>query len=132
MGQNIAEINTGSIKVSVDSTDRGGLRLTTAVEASSVILGQSISTELSEASAHTLYVALGEYIASRELKFEKGDIVYEPNHYKRAGEVIHILQDRIYYGAPYHIRFIDQDPNSPDTDYFAAEDLVLVQKKANR
>jgi hypothetical protein len=132
MGQNILDIQHGNFNTKLDTTEQGSLHLRVERTSTEITDGATVSTELTEEDAHRLRDALNVYIESRQTKFSVGDIVYEPRHYKRAGEVILILKDRIYYGAPYRIRFIDQAEGQPETDYFAAEDLVLVQKKADQ
>jgi hypothetical protein len=132
MGQNILEIEHGDFRTRLTTTEHGGLALNLAVQSTSIHGGQSVDMKLTENDAHALRDALDLYIESRKTKFEVGDIVYEPKHYKRAAEVIEILKDRIYYGNPYRIRFIDQAEGQPPTDYFGADDLVLVQRKSGK
>lgn len=129
MGQNLLKIEHGMDSASLNSTDTGGLRLHLQRDSYEMAGAMHISLALSENDAHALRDALDTYIASRKTKFAVGDIVYEPNHYKRAGEVIQILPDRVNFGAPYRVRFIEQAKFQPDTDYFAAEDLVPVKRK---
>jgi hypothetical protein len=131
MGQEIYNLTSGDMSAELATTERGGLTIKLAVQGSKLHPGQSISMELGEPEVRSILAVLAIYIDSREIKFNVGDIVYEPKHYKRAAEVISILGDRIYYGAPYRIRFIDQAEGQPLTDYFAAEQLVLVQRAAD-
>lgn len=88
-----------------------------------------IGVVLSEDTARALMSALQGWAKSQETSFGVGDIVYEPNHFKRAGKVIAIMGDRTTYLAPYHVEFIEQVEGQPKADYFAAKDLVLVARK---
>lgn len=126
MGQNIVLIEHGSFSARLDTTETGRLNLSVST---SIHGGSTLTMELNELDVRAVQSSLAEWVESRETKFNVGDIVYEPDHYKRAGEVVSILDDRVYYGAPYRIKFIDQDPKQPTTDYFPADALVLVQRK---
>lgn len=130
MSQQLVRIEKGYDLCTLNSTNDGRLLLTNARNSTEMAGVRSVSIYLNEQDAREICAALAIYIDSRETKFNVGDIVYEPTHYKRAAEVIEILADRVMYGAPYRIRFIDQAEGQPPTDYFPADGLVLVQRKA--
>lgn len=133
MSEQIYRVESDDTVLAVNTKGNGNLLLTTG------LLGPGgggglrlVSIELDDIEVRILHDAMGRYLETRTLKFAVGDIVYEPQHYKRAAEVVSIMEDRVSYGAPYRIRIIDQAPGQPSTDYFSADQLVLVTKASDR